>query len=85
MAQLCEFVLDSEVTKKEVLKRPGDMHKAWWKVKILYSIKIRLLRDLISLLPLGTITTPHQQGQLHEFAYVYSEWWLKCQSASSAP
>ena len=65
------------------------MHKARWMSKVLYSIKICLLKNQISVLPKGTITTLHQQEKLKEFVvfvvYVYCNWWLTCQSASFAP
>ena len=87
MAQLSLFILNNE--EKIYLKRPGAMHKARWMAKILYSIKICLLKDYINELPKGTVTTPHQLAQLHEFVvfiiFVYSGWWLQCRSAINAP
>ena len=87
MAQLSLFILNNE--EKIYLKRPGAMHKARWMAKILYSIKICLLKDYINELPKGTVTTPHQLAQLHEFVvfiiFVYSGWWLQCRSAINTP
>ena len=87
MAELCTFILNHEKTID--LKKPGAMHKARWMAKILYSIKICLLKDHIGGLPKGMVTTAQQQAQLHEFVvfivYVYSGWWLQCRSAINAP
>ena len=89
MAQLCQAVLDDNERKHGTIRKPGAMHKARWMSKVLYSIKICLLKNQISVLPKGTITIFHQQEKMKEFVVfvvnVYCNWWLTCQSASFAP
>ena len=61
MTQLCRAVLDANETKHGTIRKPGAMHKARWMSKVLYSIKICLLKNQISLLFKGTVTTLYQQ------------------------
>ena len=86
MAQLCQAVLDDNERIHGTIRKPGAMLKARWMSKVLYSIKTCLLKNQISVLPKGTLTTFHEQEKLKEFVvYVYCNWWLTCQSASFAP
>lgn len=90
MAQLCQVVLDDDVTKPGTLHTPRAGHKARRMSKILYSIKICLFEEQISahVLPRGTVTT-HQQEKLKQFVVLLALciviWWLKCQSSSNSP
>ena len=86
MAQLCKFFISGGQHIK--LRRPGAIHKARWMSKILYTLKICLLKEQIKQLPKGTVTTPQQQTKFNDFAmfivYVYADWWLQCSSPSKA-
>jgi len=83
LSQLCQAVLNNNDPGR---LRQGGMHKARWMSKIIYSIKICLLKEQISALSRGTLTTQHQEEKLKEFVvYIYCDWWLRCQSATDAP
>ena len=78
-AELCTLLLDGvEDDSIVTFKRPGALHKARWKAKLLYSIKICLLEKYINQLPTGTIATPQQVAKVREFVnfakLLYSEW-----------
>lgn len=70
-------------------QRPGALHKARWMAKLLYSIKICVLEQQISILPPGTVTTSHQVSKIRNFVHfvvlIYSPWWTTCSSAVEAP
>jgi len=73
-----------EEGKVVIFKRPGELHKARM-AKLLYSIKICLLKQHIAILPPGTVTTKRKVAKTRDFVnfatVVYSSWWMSCNSA----
>ena len=57
--------------------------------KLLYTLKLALLEQHITLLPHGTITTRQQVPKIRAFAtfitLIYATWWLTCDTAVDAP
>lgn len=63
-------------------QRPGAVHKARWMAKLLYVLKLALMKQHIACLPRGTITKAHQVVKIQAFAifivHIYTTWWLTC-------
>lgn len=71
-------------------RRPGALHKARWMSKMIYSVKMDLLRDkIVSVLPKGSIFSSQQQQKIARFvkfvAFCYVPWWLTAPVPSTAP
>ena len=71
-------------------KRPGAMHKARWMAKLLYSLKMVLMRDMIAKdLPKGAVFRCGQLNKLNRFVKfvlsVYIPWWIKSPLVAAAP
>jgi len=72
------------------MHRPGALHKARWMAKIIYSVKLFLLKDVIhAQLPRGRIFASGQIVKLQHFVdfvvYVYVEWWCSACQSQDAP
>ncbi|KAJ4939573.1 hypothetical protein JOQ06_029018 [Pogonophryne albipinna] len=69
-------------------QRPGALHKARWIAKLLYTLKLALMKQHIALLPQGTITTRQQVPKIRAFAifitHIYAKWWLTCEKSVDA-
>ncbi|KAJ4931376.1 hypothetical protein JOQ06_025673 [Pogonophryne albipinna] len=69
-------------------QRPGALHKARWMAKLLYTLKLALMKQHIALLPQGTITTRHQVPKIRAFVifitHIYAKWWLTCEKSVDA-
>ena len=70
--------------------RPGAMHKARWMSKILYAIKIDLLRDhIMAKLPKGSVYGAGQAQKIGRFVkfviFCYVSWWLTAPVPANAP
>ena len=69
--------------------RPGALHKARWMSKLLYGIKIVLLRRRISELPKGSVFSSQQSEKLQRFilftVFCYVPWWLTSPVVSACP
>ncbi len=67
--------------------RPGALHKARWKAKLLYTLKLALMEQHFCF-PQGTITTRQQvaedSGICHFHSHIYAKWWLTCEKAVDA-
>ena len=87
---LCRIILEQD-TKKKKLNHPGALHKARWMAKLLYSIKMIILKDHIFALPKGSVfNSEDQYFKLREFVvfvvHLYCAWWVNCaSSAINAP
>ncbi|KAJ8364470.1 hypothetical protein SKAU_G00133010 [Synaphobranchus kaupii] len=88
--QLCLVYLGAAgATQTPVtFQRPGALHKAQWMAKLLYTLKLALMEQHITLLPQGTITTRQQVLKIWAFAnfitHIYATWWLTCDTAIDA-
>ena len=69
--------------------RPGALHKARWMAKLLYAMKIVLLRSKIFGLPKGAVFSAQQSEKLQRFilfsVFCYVPWWLTSPVASACP
>lgn len=90
-SELCLLYLDGS-QRHQNLRRPGAMHKARWMSKLLYSIKIVLLKHQVNSFQANSgksIITKQQNEKLREFVtfvcLVYSTWWNACSKAADAP
>ncbi|KAK5918331.1 hypothetical protein CgunFtcFv8_003105 [Champsocephalus gunnari] len=56
--------------------------------KLLYTLKLALMKQHIALLPQGTITTRQQVPKIQAFAifitHIYAKWWLTCEKSVDA-
>ncbi len=88
--QLCLVFLDADGEEQTpvTFQRPGALHKARWMSKLLYTFKLALMEQHITLLPQGTITTRQQVPNIRAFAnfitHIYTKWWLTCEKAVDA-
>lgn len=88
-SELCEIYLREGGDEKVTFRRPGALHKARWMAKVIYALKIELLKVQIRFLPPGTITTRQQVPKVREFvqfvSLLYYKWWSNCSSVVDAP
>ncbi|KAJ4925994.1 hypothetical protein JOQ06_008179, partial [Pogonophryne albipinna] len=88
--QLCLVFLDTggEEQTAVTFQRPGALHKARWMAKLLYTLKLALMKQHIALLPQGTITTRQQVPKIRAFdifiTHIYAKWWLTCEKSVDA-
>ncbi|XP_076029185.1 uncharacterized protein LOC143018031 [Oratosquilla oratoria] len=91
LVELCLlFVTKGSEPVKFTMVRPGTLHKARWKAKLLYTLKIVLLSFMTQEeFPRAEIATETQIIKLKNFAVftfaVYAPWWLVCPVPASAP
>ncbi|KAK5879422.1 hypothetical protein CesoFtcFv8_024724 [Champsocephalus esox] len=56
--------------------------------KLLYTLKLALMKQHIALLPQGTITTRQQVPKIRAFVifitHIYAKWWLTCEKSVDA-
>ena len=79
LLQLILIYLDHENNSYNI-QAPGAVHHARWMSKLIYCLKIVLLKNkIIDELPKAKIFTPFQIDQLHRFVdffvFIYVPWW----------
>lgn len=86
---LCVTYLNITPNTKIKFRRPGATHKARWMAKVIYALKLILLKRQIAQLPKGTITTVSQVPKLTHLvnfvALIYVTYWFHCRKAVDAP
>ena len=75
-----------EYTKFTKFQKPGAYHKARWMAKLLYSIKMTLLKKQILDMKISTITQMKKIDRFSEFiVYCYVPWWITATITTAAP
>lgn len=87
MILLTLLYLNNETDQFTGFIKPGALHRARWMAKLLYSIKIVLLKKQILALP-KNIITKIQMKKMERFSefviYCYVPWWLKASISTAA-
>ena len=81
---------EDEIRENFKFRRPRALYKARWMSKLLYCLKIHLLRDQIhTLLPKGAVFSVKQNEKIRKFVefavYCYIPWRVRCRNAASTP
>ena len=65
------FLQLNDKNKDIKLRKPGAIHKVRWMAKMIYSLKMCILQDQISLLPIGSILTRDNLNKYMNFQYLF--------------
>ena len=92
LLDLTLFYLDANREKSLKISRPGAAHKARWMAKLLYSLKIALLKETIQDTRTSVRDKWISESQMEKMCrfvsfvtHIYIPWWFQCPISACAP
>ena len=86
LLDLVLLYLDCSIDNGNSLHKPGATHKARWMGKLLYTLKLVILKGAVAQEKLATISQLTKINRFVKFVvFVYIPWWFTCSNSTGAP